>query len=232
MNLSLSLLDPVLYTAKRTYYRSNFLFTVICAIASRYYTPRPELYNQLMRYARHEAGTTLISGRKNVEVCIAYILLSLYPIPKRRWDEDRSWIYLGLAIRVATDINLHHPITAKPQNEPQAREMLNRTRVWLNCFNLDRSSGSQYGKPIVIKNTDYIANHSEDFWSSSEYNLKEFDIHLCCYNAELRVMADFMAQIYSDPNHPTGLNKEVDFEKLATETDDKLKCLQTSGLRS
>jgi hypothetical protein len=160
-----------------------------------------------MRYARHEAGTTLISGRKNVEVCIAYILLSLYPIPKRRWDEDRSWIYLGLAIRVATDINLHHPITAKPQNEPQAREMLNRTRVWLNCFNLDRSSGSQYGKPIVIKNTDYIANHSEDFWSSSEYNLKEFDIHLCCYNAELRVMADFMAQIYSDPNHPTGLNK-------------------------
>jgi hypothetical protein len=28
MNISLSLLDPVLYTAKQTYYRSSFLFTV------------------------------------------------------------------------------------------------------------------------------------------------------------------------------------------------------------
>ena len=105
------------------------------------------------------------------------------------------------------DINLHHPISAKPQNELHARELLNRTRVWLNCFNLDRSSGSQYGKPSVIKNTDYIANHSEGFWESSEYNIPNFDIHLCCYNAELRIMADFMAQIYSNPKHPTGLNK-------------------------
>jgi len=59
----------------------------------------------------------------------------------------------------------------------------------------------------VIKNTDYIANHSEGFWESSEYNILNFDIHLCCYNAELRVMADFMAQIYNNPKHPTGLNK-------------------------
>ena len=52
-----------------------------------------------MHHAQLTAGTTLITGRKNVEVCIAYILLSLYPVPKRRWDEDRGWIYLGLAIR-------------------------------------------------------------------------------------------------------------------------------------
>jgi hypothetical protein len=52
-----------------------------------------------MPYAQQAAGTTLVTGKKNVEVCIAYILLSLYPVPKRRWDEDRSWIYLGLAIR-------------------------------------------------------------------------------------------------------------------------------------
>jgi len=85
--------------------------------------------------------------------------------------------------------------------------MLNRTRVWLNCFNLDRSTGSQYGKSPIIPNTDYIANHSEDWWQSSPYNMKHFDIHICAYNAELRVMAAFMAKIYSDPRHRTGLNK-------------------------
>lgn len=85
--------------------------------------------------------------------------------------------------------------------------MLNRTRVWLNCFNLDRSTGSQYGKPPIIPNTDYVANQSQDWWNSSEYNMKNFDIHICAYNAELRVMGNVTKKIYSDPTHPTGLNK-------------------------
>jgi hypothetical protein len=105
------------------------------------------------------------------------------------------------------DLNLHLPNTAKPINEQHAREMLNRTRVWLNCFNLDRSTGSQYGKPPIIPNTDYVANHSQDWWNSSEYNMKNFDIHTCAYNADLRVMGNFVKRIYNDPNHPTGLNK-------------------------
>jgi hypothetical protein len=108
---------------------------------------------------------------------------------------------------MATDLNLHRPNTAQPINESHAREMLNRTRVWLNCFNLDRSTGSQYGKAPTIPNSDYMANHSWDWWRSSPYNMQNFDIHICAYNSELKVMAAFMATIYSDPNHPTGLNK-------------------------
>jgi hypothetical protein len=99
MNLSVSLLDPVLYTAQKTCLRSPFLFTVICAIASRHYSERPELYLQAMRYAQLAAGTALISGHKSVEMVSSYILLSLYPVPARRWEDDRSWLYLGLAIR-------------------------------------------------------------------------------------------------------------------------------------
>lgn len=52
-----------------------------------------------MHYAQLAAGTALISGTKNVEMCAAYILLSLYPVPTRRMTEQRSWLYLGLAIR-------------------------------------------------------------------------------------------------------------------------------------
>jgi hypothetical protein len=226
MNLSVSLLDPVLYTAQMTCYRSSFLFTVICAIASRYYTKRPELYSQAMHYAQLAAGTALISGQKSVEVVHAYLLLSLYPVPVKRWEEDRSWLYLGLAIRVATDLNLHHPNTAMPLNEQHAREMLNRTRAWLNCFNLDRSIGSQHGKAPVIKNTDYIANFSGPWWSSSEYNMKGFDIHICAYNEALRTSSNFRAQVYSDPHHPTGLNKDADFEGISMATDDELVRLE------
>ncbi|KAF8807008.1 hypothetical protein BYT27DRAFT_7190720 [Phlegmacium glaucopus] len=223
MNLSVSLLDPVLYTAQRTFYRSPFLFTVICAIASRFFTERPGIYSTMMQYAQLAAGTALISGNKNVEMCQAYILLSLYPVPARKWEDQRTWLYLGLATRTATDINLHLPTTAKPLNENHAREMLNRTRAWLNCLNVERSTGSQYGKPSTVNPRDYILNHSNDWWRSSPHNMKNFDIQICAYNGELSIMAQFMAKIYSDPNHLTGLNKEVDFEKIAIEADDELK---------
>jgi hypothetical protein len=121
-------------------------------------------------------------------------------------------------------------MTAKPLNENHAREMLNRTRVWLNCLNVERSTASQYGKPPIINPRDYILNHSDDWWRSSPYNMKHFDIHLCVYSGELKVMAGFLAKIYNNPNHPTGLNKEVDFEKIATETDDELKAHEEKWL--
>ncbi len=61
-----------------------------------------------MRYARQAAGEALIGGRKSVEVVQAYILLALYPVPCRRWEDDRSWVYLGLAIRFAKSHQNHH----------------------------------------------------------------------------------------------------------------------------
>ncbi|KAK7690923.1 hypothetical protein QCA50_006026 [Cerrena zonata] len=222
MNISLNILDPELYTPQKTYWRSPFLFTVICAVASRFYTPRPDLYPQAMHFARLAAGTALIGGRKNVEMVQAYLILAMNPVPCRRWEDDRSWVFLGLAIRIATAINLHLPLNQKPKNEQHAREMLNRTRTWLTCFNLDRSFGSQYGKPPIISNTDYTANHCAEWWSSSEYNLPAFDIHIACYSNEVRVMADFSLKIRSDRNNPTGFNRALDIPKLATETDDEM----------
>jgi hypothetical protein len=160
-----------------------------------------------MDSARQEAGAAFLICQKRVEVVQAYYLLSLYPIPARRWEDDRSWIYLGQAIRVAMDMNLHHPNTAKPRDELHAREMLNRTRAWLNVYNLDRSFGSQYGKMAIISNADYVANHSHEWWKTSEYNIENFDIHTCSYNAELRLLSGFLMKVYSNPEHPTGLNK-------------------------
>ncbi|KAH9929980.1 uncharacterized protein B0H18DRAFT_1117054 [Fomitopsis serialis] len=229
MNVSVSLLDPVIYTAQKTYWRSPFLFTVICAIASRHYCPRPELYQEAMKYARLAAGTALIGGQKSIEAVQAYLLLSLYPVPARRWEDDRSYLYLGLAIRMATDLKLRYPVTTtKGENELRAREMLNRTRTWLNCYNLDRSTGVQYGEAPVIDNNDYVAKHTEDWWQSSPYNMQGFDVHLCCYKAELAVLGEFRACIWSDPERPSGINKNIDVAQIASETDDRLAALEES----
>ena len=38
-------------------------------------------------------------GWKSVELAQAYIIMSVYGVPARRWEEDRGWLYTGLAIR-------------------------------------------------------------------------------------------------------------------------------------
>jgi hypothetical protein len=125
----------------------------VCAISSRYYPEKSEIYPIAMHFAKHSAANALIDGWKSVELCQAYILMSIYAVPARKWEEDRSWLYTGLAIRLATDLNLHQVQNSKAAkgNEKQEREILNRTRVWMICFNLDRSTATQFGKPSTIK---------------------------------------------------------------------------------
>ncbi|KAG9314918.1 hypothetical protein JVU11DRAFT_4026 [Chiua virens] len=225
MNIATSLLDPALHTPQYVAMRSPFLFTIMCGVASRFYQSRPQFYQQLMQYGQLAAGTALISGTKNEEMIAAYLLMQLYPVPAKRWDEERSWIYLGVAIRIAQDINLNRPVTAKPLNEHNARIVLSRQRIWMNCFNLDRSTGTQYGKRPILPNADYFAVNSGDWWRSSPYNMKGFDIHLSGYNAELRLISGFTAKIYGNPSHPIGLNKDLDVAKLASDTDDDIRRL-------
>ncbi|KAF8151772.1 fungal-specific transcription factor domain-containing protein [Crassisporium funariophilum] len=217
VNPFISLLDPVLHTPASTFARCPFLFTVICAISSRYYTEKSEIYPIAMHFAKHSAANALIDGWKSVELCQAYILMSIYAVPARRWEEDRSWLYTGLAIRIATDLNLHLVSTTKPQSEKQEREILNKTRVWMICFNLDRSTATQFGKPSTIKE-DFIVRNAKDWYKKSQYNIS-YDIHLCAYSALLQIVAKFHDEIFSDPSAPTGLNKKVDFKTVTLAHD-------------
>jgi len=52
-----------------------------------------------MSCARRKAASSFIVGQKSVEMVIAYILLALYPVAVKRYEDDRSWIFLGMAIR-------------------------------------------------------------------------------------------------------------------------------------
>ncbi|KAF9443388.1 hypothetical protein P691DRAFT_679620 [Macrolepiota fuliginosa MF-IS2] len=216
----ISLLDPVLHTPASTFARCPFLFTVVCAISSRYYAEKSEIYPIAMHFAKHSAANALIDGWKSVELCQAYILMSIYAVPARRWEEDRSWLYTGLAIRIATDLNLHHVSATKPKNEREEREMLNRARVWMICFNLDRSTATQFGKPSTIKE-DYIVRNARDWYKKSQYNLS-YDVHLCAYSALLQIVAKFHDEIFSDPSAPSGLNKNVDFRGITMKHDEYL----------
>ncbi|TFY50349.1 hypothetical protein EVG20_g11570, partial [Dentipellis fragilis] len=214
-----SSLFPHRSLARTTLTNPHFPPYAVCATALRY-SDKPEVYPIAMHFAKSAAANALIDGWKSVELCQAYILMSIYAVPARRWEEDRSWLYTGLAIRIATDLNLHQPQTRKPQNETQEREMLNRARVWMICYNLDRSTATQFGKPSTIKE-DYIIRNSSDWYKKSKHN-HAYDIHLNAYNSLLRIVAKFHEEVFSDPDSPTGLNKSIDFLEVTTRHDSYL----------
>lgn len=188
------LLDPDIHTPSAVLVRSPFLFTVICAMASRYLRFHPgkesyaDVYSLAMHYAKTAAASALIDGRKCVEMCQAYILMSLYAPKGKRFDEDRTWFYSGVAMRLATDLGLHEiPAQPNANDERTVREWRNLIRTWLVCFNLDRSFSSQYGKPSALHEDQHVQNKS---WYKMPF-ATSYDIHTQGHTDLMRVMSNF-----------------------------------------
>ncbi|KAG8820410.1 hypothetical protein FRC17_010157 [Serendipita sp. 399] len=219
INVTISLLDPVLHTPATTFARCPLLFTVVCAVASRYFTERPELYSIAMHFAMTSAASSLMDSKKSVELCQAYLLLSMWPLPSRKYDEDRAWLYLGLAIRMAMDLDLHLPTNVDVTSEQQQREILNRTRTWLICYNMDRSSSAQLGKPMTI-HENFIIKDSALWYQRSAYN-HPYDLHLCQETTLMRIMSRFQ-ETYADSTTPSGIKEDVDLRSTAFDFDDEL----------
>lgn len=59
-----------------------------------------------MPYARKLASLMIESGFKSVEIVQAYMLLAFYNTPTERYEDDRTYTYSGLAIRMAVELNL------------------------------------------------------------------------------------------------------------------------------
>ncbi|KAJ7685111.1 hypothetical protein DFH06DRAFT_29979 [Mycena polygramma] len=165
---------------------SPFLFTVICATASRFYTLNPNLYPKAHAFARDAAAIALIDESTSVDICQAYLILALYPVPKKKFADDRSWLLMGVAIRMAIELELNQP----PPPLCNERERLNRTRTWLNCYAADASHAIQLGKMPMLDLNDYMARTSRDWYQSSSLN-SPFDVHLCAYVQMLLLIAEW-----------------------------------------
>lgn len=156
-------LDPEVHTPTATGSRSPFLFTCICAVAARYYTKRTDdLYRKCLRVAHRVAFDVFGKGFKSTEICQGFLLLCLWNSPSERYEEERTCElsivrvgscaddscadqFSGIAIRMATDLNLHRKTLAVLPEEAEeetrtlyAREIMNRERTWIYCFVCDR----------------------------------------------------------------------------------------------
>ncbi|OBZ74264.1 Protein priB [Grifola frondosa] len=81
INPIIPILDENIHTPAAVLGRCPFLFTVICAVASRYYQEKPHIYGMAMHFAKAAAANAVIDGWKTIEMCQAFALWSVYNPP-------------------------------------------------------------------------------------------------------------------------------------------------------
>lgn len=213
MNMHCNLLDRDFHTPSLVCSRSPFLLTTICAIASKFYTATPELHGRLVELAGKLAFDVPAKGYKSVEIVQAYLLLALWGCGAvERYEQDKTWMLLGMAIRMATDLNLHRKtaVVAADTQEGRARdvEVHNRERTWILCFILDRSFSSQMGKPCSIKE-DFIIRNVE-IWCNAP-TATWSDPSLAAYSDLQRIVSRSLDFLYSEINSASGLQTSCDY---------------------
>ncbi|PVG04452.1 hypothetical protein CPB86DRAFT_693451 [Serendipita vermifera] len=215
MNPHCSLLDVNFHTPALVCARSPFLLTTICAISSKFYSEDEELHTKLTKLVNKLAWSVPERGYKSVEIVQAYLLLCLWGSPVERYEHDRTWMLLGMAIRMATDLNLHRKNSQIKFDSPESRarevEIRNRERTWLLCFILDRSFSAQMGKPNVIKEDFIIRNAAQ--WCRQPGALAQ-DVGLVGYVELQRVVSRSLDFLYSGTTTPSGLQTTCDYLQI------------------
>ena len=136
------LLDPDFHTPSLVCSRSPFLLTtskcfclrlshaylngspptstlLVCAISSKFYTARPELHPRLTSLAKSLAFSVPEKGYKSVEIVQAYLLLTLWGCgPVERYEHDKTWLLLGMGIRLVIVDSYYYPTLMIPNVIP------------------------------------------------------------------------------------------------------------------
>lgn len=210
INPYFAILDPQLHTPKRLFWNSHFLFTLICCISTKYAEPKlSSMCPLFVEFARDMAGKTLVEGRKTIDECQAFLIQSAYQLPRKRFEDQRTWLTMGLAFSLAQELKLNEPPAEEDlavyspggadsrdpiRGEMAERIKLNRTRTWLLCYCLDANFATQFGKPAILDAEDCIARHCRDWYLSSPYSLPN-DIHLVSSVESARVMRRFRLEV-------------------------------------
>lgn len=233
MNIHCALLDAEYHTPALVCSRSPFLLTTICAIAARFYDARAELYPRLTEVAKKLAFNVPAKGYKSVEIVQAYLLNTLWGCgPVERYEQDRTWMLLGMGIRMAIDLNMHRrtEVSSDDSEEGRARdrELHNRERTWILCFILDRSFSAQMGKPYTIKEDFIVRNASS--WYRSPVAMPS-DAYTAALVDLQRILTRSLDLLYSGNTTSSGLQVDCDYLLVIKTMETQLLAWQHEWLK-
>lgn len=222
------LLDAEWHTPTFICSRSPFLFTCVCTVAAKFYEPRPDLHAKCLALTRKVAFDVVNRGFKSIEIVQGFLLMAMYAQPAERFEEDKTWMYSGIALRMATDLNLHRKSVATFNHSPhpddpavldREREILNRERTWYVCFALDRGLSIQMGKPYTIRE-DWIIRNCRNWGSRFS---RPWDLSVSAVVDLYRISSRQLDFLYSSTSSVSGLNTEIDYSLVLPVFNEQLQ---------
>ncbi|SNX86216.1 uncharacterized protein MEPE_04925 [Melanopsichium pennsylvanicum] len=222
------LLDAEWHTPTFICSRSPFLFTCVCTVAAKFYERRPDLHAKCLALTRKVAFEVVNRGFKSIEIVQGFMLMAMYAQPAERFEEDKTWMYSGIALRMATDLNLHRKSVATFSHSPhpddpavldREREILNRERTWYVCFALDRGLSIQMGKPYTIRE-DWIIRNCRNWGSRFS---RPWDLSVSALVDLYRISSRQLDFLYSSTSSVSGLNTEIDYSLVLPVFNEQLQ---------
>ncbi|PKC71209.1 hypothetical protein RhiirA1_532180 [Rhizophagus irregularis] len=146
------------YNNLEAHYSSIILFYAIFALSTRYIDDPAIKY-----YSEEYSGSSFYTkarellrdefDKPSISVVQALLLLSVQISGQK---DSITWVYIGLAIRIAQDMGLHRD-SAKWNIDERQSEV--RRRVWWACVVVDRFSSAGLGRPLAINEADCDVNY-------------------------------------------------------------------------
>ncbi|GES75283.1 fungal-specific transcription factor domain-containing protein [Rhizophagus clarus] len=146
------------YNNLEAHYSSIILFYAIFSIATRYIDdPALKFYSEEFSgsgfYAKARELLKDEFDKTSISVVQALLLLS---IQIQGHKDSITWVYIGLATRIAQDMGLHRD-SAKWNIDERQSEV--RRRVWWACVIFDRFASAGLGRPLAINEADCDVNY-------------------------------------------------------------------------
>ncbi|KAI9510384.1 fungal-specific transcription factor domain-containing protein [Russula earlei] len=217
LNPFVNLFDPALHTPDYVRFKSPFLFTVLIMAGCKFF--KPESFKQCQKLAHEFAVRAFAEQWKSVEVVQAFACLTYWREP----EDTRTWMYIGLACRMAVELGLNRYVSPPPptETELQLRERRNRERTYLVLFVHDRSLSNQTGRQWMLPEDDLV-RHSSSWHEEGGTPIRPEDVIVAAFVQLRRIAAETTDVFYLHKGVPGAAHTDVNKEVLLRNCNGKL----------
>ncbi|GMK58677.1 hypothetical protein CspeluHIS016_0601190 [Cutaneotrichosporon spelunceum] len=193
LNPLVAVLDANLHTLEYLRRTSSVLFSTVLASSARFF--RQDLHPALISHARTVLDRALLGGVSEIGVVQSLMIMTYWKDP----EDTSGWMKVGMAIRLGYSrfwhIPRHDPL---PEDEREARKLLNAERTWFCLFSFDRGQSYIHGLPTTIRLND----HSDpEIWARGHLHLgHSVDMHIAA-SIQLCKLKDHWGSLHKSPHH-------------------------------
>lgn len=140
--------------------RSAILFDVICTVASKHYKADPSLHARCAEVVKVSIAVAALH-EPSLETVQCLLLQAIFMWPIQSFQEDRTWMLVGMACRMGYDLNFHE-LELAPDASPPERMYFYRARTaWFSCFVVDHVLCAGMGRPYNVREDNVIRSGSD-----------------------------------------------------------------------